>query len=87
VDEAFSKSDPDFAREALSAFRSFGFQLVIVAVVQNTTVIEGFIGSVAMVGKNKNNRRASVQNIPVYRLGDLRRQDAARVIAGASSAQ
>jgi uncharacterized protein YPO0396 len=29
LDEAFSKSDPQFAQQALQAFRKFGFQLVI----------------------------------------------------------
>jgi uncharacterized protein YPO0396 len=28
LDEAFSKSDPQFAQQALQAFRKFGFQLV-----------------------------------------------------------
>ena len=37
LDEAFSKSDPQFAQQALQAFRKFGFQLVIVATVQNAT--------------------------------------------------
>jgi len=51
LDEAFSKSDPIFARQALSAFRKFGFQLVIVATVQNTTTIQPYIDSVVMVSK------------------------------------
>lgn len=51
LDEAFSKSDPMFARQALSAFRKFGFQLVIVATVQNTTTIQPYIDSVVMVSK------------------------------------
>ena len=40
LDEAFSKSDPQFAQQALQAFRKFGFQLVIVATVQNATTIQ-----------------------------------------------
>lgn len=40
LDEAFSKSDPQFAQQALQAFRKFGFQLVIVATVQNVTTIQ-----------------------------------------------
>lgn len=40
LDEAFSKSDPQFAQQALSAFRKFGFQLVILATVQNTTTTQ-----------------------------------------------
>ena len=51
LDEAFSKSDPVFAQQALSAFRKFGFQLVIVATVQNTTTIQPYIDSVVMVSK------------------------------------
>jgi len=39
LDEAFSKSDPQFAQQALQAFPKFGFQLVIVATVQNATTI------------------------------------------------
>ncbi len=35
--EVFSKSDPQFAQQALQAFRKFGVQLVIVATVQNAT--------------------------------------------------
>ena len=34
LDEAFSKSDKQFAQQALQAFREFGFQLVIVATVR-----------------------------------------------------
>jgi uncharacterized protein YPO0396 len=50
LDEAFSKSDPQFAQQALSAFRKFGgFQLVIVATVQNATTIQPYIDSVVLV--------------------------------------
>jgi uncharacterized protein YPO0396 len=52
LDEAFSKSDPQFAQQALSAFRKFGFQLVIVATVQNAT-IQPYIDSVVMVSKTE----------------------------------
>jgi len=51
LDEAFSKSDPVFAQQALLAFRKFGFQLLIVATVQNTTIIQPYIDSVVMVSK------------------------------------
>ncbi|GAB7070529.1 AAA family ATPase [Mycobacterium hodleri] len=51
LDEAFSKSDPQFAQQALQAFRKFGFQLVIVATVQNATTIQPYIDSVVMVSK------------------------------------
>ena len=76
IDEAFSKSDPDFARQSLSAFRRFGFQLVIVATVQNTTVIQPYIDGVVMVSKNDDDR-ASTQTVTVQRLSDLRKEVAA----------
>jgi uncharacterized protein YPO0396 len=75
IDEAFSKSDPDFARQSLSAFRRFGFQLVIVATVQNTTVIQPYIDSVVMVSKNRD-ERASTQTVTVQRLTELRKEAA-----------
>lgn len=53
LDEAFSKSDPQFASQALQAFRKFGFQLVIVATVQNATTIQPYIEGVVMVSKNE----------------------------------
>ncbi|MGC4932264.1 ATP-binding protein [Gordonia sp. DT30] len=53
LDEAFSKSDPQFAQQALSAFRKFGFQLVIVATVQNTSTIQPYIDNVVMVSKTE----------------------------------
>ena len=53
LDEAFSKSDPQFAQQALSAFRKFGFQLIIVATVQNATTIQPYIDSVVMVSKTE----------------------------------
>jgi uncharacterized protein YPO0396 len=59
LDEAFSKSDPQFAQQALSAFRKFGFQLVIVATVQNATTIQPYIDSVVMVSKTEATGRNS----------------------------
>ena len=53
LDEAFSKSDPQFAQQALQAFRKFGFQLVIVATVQNATTIQPYVDSVVMVSKKE----------------------------------
>ena len=53
LDEAFSKSDPQFAQQALQAFRKFGSQLVIVATVQNATTIQPYIDSVVMVSKRE----------------------------------
>ena len=53
LDEAFSKSDLQFAQQALQAFRKFGFQLVIVATVQNATTIQPYIDSVVMVSKRE----------------------------------
>jgi uncharacterized protein YPO0396 len=52
LDEAFSKSDPQFAQQTLQAFRKFGFQLVIVATAQNATTIQPDIDSVVMVCKD-----------------------------------
>jgi uncharacterized protein YPO0396 len=52
LDEA-SKSDPQFAQQALQAFRKFGFQLVIVATVQNAMTIQPYIDSVVMVSKTE----------------------------------
>ena len=57
LDEAFSKSDPQFAQQALQAFRKFGFQLVIVATVQNATTIQPYIDSVVMVSKTETTGR------------------------------
>jgi uncharacterized protein YPO0396 len=51
LDEAFSKSDPVFARQALAAFARFGFQLIIVATLQNSTIIEPHVGGVVLVSK------------------------------------
>jgi len=53
LDEAFSKSDPQFASQALQAFRKFGFQLIIVATVQNATTIQPYIDGVVMVSKSE----------------------------------
>ena len=43
LDEAFSKSGPQFAQQALQAFRKFSFQLVIVATLRNATTIQPYI--------------------------------------------
>lgn len=59
LDEAFSKSDPQFAQQALQAFQKFGFQLVIVATVQNATTIQPYIDSVVMVSKKEATGRAA----------------------------
>jgi uncharacterized protein YPO0396 len=53
LDEAFFKSDPQFAQQALLAFRKFGVQLVIVATVQNATTIQPYIDNVVMVSKTE----------------------------------
>ena len=44
---------PVFAQHALQVFRKFGFQLVIVATVQNATTIQPYIDSVVMVSKTE----------------------------------
>ena len=59
LDEAFSKSDPQFAQQALQAFRKFGFQLVIVATVQNATTIQPYVDSVVMVSKTEASGRTA----------------------------
>ena len=43
LDEAFSKCGPQFASQALQAFRKFSFQLVIVATLRNATTIQPYI--------------------------------------------
>jgi len=90
LDEAFSKSDPQFAQQALQAFRKFGFQLVIVATVQNATTIQPYIDSVVMVSKTEATGRnarpvASVSTRTISEFTTLRhemRAKAQRVPAG-----
>ncbi|KUI39232.1 ATP-binding protein [Mycobacterium sp. GA-2829] len=79
LDEAFSKSDPQFAQQALSAFQKFGFQLVIVATVQNATTIQPYIDSVVMVSKTEATGRnarpvATVVTRTISEFGELRRE-------------
>lgn len=79
LDEAFSKSDPQFAQQALQAFRKFGFQLVIVATVQNATTIQPYIDSVVMVSKTEATGRnarpvATVVTRTISEFGELRRE-------------
>ncbi len=79
LDEAFSKSDPQFAQQALQAFRKFGFQLVIVATVQNATTIQPYIDSVVMVSKTEATGRnarpvATVATRTISEFGRLRKQ-------------
>lgn len=89
LDEAFSKSDPQFAQQALQAFRKFGFQLVIVATVQNATTIQPYIDSVVMVSKKEATGRnarpvATVATKTISDFTTLRREmtAAAQVPAG-----
>ena len=90
LDEAFSKSDPQFAQQALQAFPKFGFQLLIVATVQNATTIQPYIDSVVMVSKTEATGRnarpvASVSSRTISEFTTLRhemRADAQRVPAG-----
>lgn len=79
LDEAFSKSDPQFAQQALQAFRKFGFQLVIVATVQNATTIQPYIDGVVMVSKTEATGRdarpvASVTTKTISDFAALRRE-------------
>ena len=77
LDEAFSKSDPQFAQQALSAFRKFGFQLVIVSTVQNSTTIQPYIDNVVMVSKTEagpdNRPTASAVSTTIKAFSELRR--------------
>ena len=87
LDEAFSKSDPQFAQQALQAFRKFGFQLVIVATVQNATTIQPYIDSVVMVSKTEATGRnarpvATVATRSIEEFTELRHQMRTRVPAG-----
>ena len=83
LDQAFSKSDPQFAQQVLQAFRKFGFQLVIVATVQNATTIQPYIDSVVMVSKTEPTGRnarpvASVATRTISEFTSLRRECAQR---------
>jgi uncharacterized protein YPO0396 len=51
LDKSFARSNPPFTQQALSAFRKFSSQLVIVATVQNPTTIRPYIDSVVMVSR------------------------------------
>lgn len=51
LDEAFSKSDEEFSRQALAAFDDFGFQLVIAAPIRMAGILEPFIGQAILVDK------------------------------------
>ena len=87
LDEAFSKSDPQFAQQALQAFRKFGFQLVIVATVQNATTIQPYIDRVVMVSKTEATGRnarpvASIATRTISEFGALRESMRTRVPAG-----
>ena len=82
LDEAFSKSDPQFAQQALSAFRKFGFQLVIVATVQNTSTIQPYIDNVVMVSKSEGvdgRPTASALSTSIQGFTEVRRTNAGRL--------
>ncbi|MDL9946210.1 ATP-binding protein [Gordonia sp. ABSL11-1] len=83
LDEAFSKSDPQFAQQALSAFRKFGFQLIIVATVQNTSTIQPYIDNVVMVSKSEaaGDARpvATAMSTSIQAFSDLRRTSGAQL--------
>ncbi|MCH5642741.1 MULTISPECIES: ATP-binding protein [unclassified Gordonia (in: high G+C Gram-positive bacteria)] len=82
LDEAFSKSDPQFAQQALSAFRKFGFQLIIVATVQNTSTIQPYIDNVVMVSKTEGADArpvATAMSTSIQAFSDLRRSSGARL--------
>ncbi|MFT4041562.1 MAG: SbcC/MukB-like Walker B domain-containing protein [Gordonia sp. (in: high G+C Gram-positive bacteria)] len=82
LDEAFSKSDPQFAQQALAAFRKFGFQLIIVATVQNTSTIQPYIDNVVMVSKSEdadNRPVATAISTSIQSFSDLRRTGSGRL--------
>ncbi|NDZ96903.1 AAA family ATPase [Streptomyces sp. SID6673] len=82
LDEAFSKSDPQFAQQALSAFRKFGFQLIIVATVQNTSTIQPYIDNVIMVSKTEGAGArpvATAMSTSIQAFSDLRRSTGAQL--------
>lgn len=83
LDEAFSKSDPQFAQQALSAFRKFGFQLIIVATVQNTSTIQPYIDNVVMVSKTEAagdaQPIANALSTSIREFGELRRSSTDRL--------
>ncbi|MGK2316209.1 ATP-binding protein [Gordonia rhizosphera] len=83
LDEAFSKSDPQFAQQALSAFRKFGFQLIIVATVQNTSTIQPYVDNVIMVSKTEaggdSRPTATAMSTSIRAFSDLRRSSGAQL--------
>ncbi|MGV9712806.1 ATP-binding protein [Gordonia sp. NPDC003424] len=83
LDEAFSKSDPQFAQQALAAFRKFGFQLIIVATVQNTSTIQPYIDNVIMVSKSESRAdarpTATAMSTSIQAFSDLRRSSGSRL--------
>ena len=82
LDEAFSKSDPQFAHQALSAFRRFGFQLVIVSTLQNANTIEPYVDSVVMVSKRTDgaggNPNASAKTLQISEFQEQRDRNVTR---------
>lgn len=83
LDEAFSKSDPQFAHQALSAFRRFGFQLVIVSTLQNANTIEPYVDSVVMVSKRTDeaggNPNASARTLQISEFQEERDRNVTRI--------
>lgn len=51
LDEAFSKSDENYAAQALAAFDEFGFQLIMAAPIRMSGIIEPFIGEAILIEK------------------------------------
>jgi uncharacterized protein YPO0396 len=51
LDEAFSKSDEEYAAQALAVFDEFGFQLVMAAPIRMSGIVEPFIGQAVLVEK------------------------------------
>jgi uncharacterized protein YPO0396 len=53
LDEAFSKSDEVFTDQSMSAFKAFGFQLVLAAPIRIAPVLEQYLGAIMLVRKRE----------------------------------
>lgn len=78
LDEAFSKSDEDFAAQALSVFGEFGFQLIMAAPIRMSGIVEPFIGQAILVekritadGARSNAASATFGELAVHRSAEL----------------
>ncbi|WP_175955872.1 ATP-binding protein [Schaalia sp. Marseille-Q2122] len=56
VDEAFDKTDPQFTRDSLELFRSFGFQMLLASPLKMIQVVEPYIGGVVEAVRDGDDR-------------------------------